>query len=168
MQIVTGFVCLAKRDLNPPDEVLFGKNIKNRRNFQCFEEALMPYDTLRDVKKAIPFIKKAPYVLSAIPAKIEMRIAARNIEEMDSLRDEKSLIVIAKNASLPNYVEYWLLGPIVEGRPNFSPIGCAHLRDNGYKVFEFYESAKLAVYEMERQGGLPSQIATFSLEEIMS
>jgi len=169
MQIVTGFVCMAKRDLNPPDEVLFGKNISNnKRNFQRFEETLKPYDTLRDVKKAIPFIKKAPYVLSAVPAKIEMRIAARNIEEMDSLRNEKSLIVIAKNANLPKHVEYWLLGPIVEGIPNFSPIGCAHLRDNGYKVFKSYESTKLVVYEMERHGGLPSQIATFNLEKIMS
>ena len=107
-------------------------------------------------------------MLSAVPAKIEMRLAARTVEEMDSLCNEKSLIVVAKNAELPKHVEYWLLGPIVEGIRNFSPISCAHLRDNGYKVFRSYESIKLVVYEMERQGGLPSQMATFSLEKIMS
>jgi len=171
MREVKGYVCFADFELHA---ILFGKRINTLANIprQFYENwrsnDFTPYDRLKDAKRACKAIKKnLSSVLSAIPAKINMKIAEKwNFEEIRKL-NEKSLVVIMINDDIPP-TQHILIGGYVEGKQSAYPLSGAYMEDTKFKkTINRFESAEYIAHEVCRQGQCPALIAEFHLEKLV-
>jgi hypothetical protein len=162
MKQVQGYVCLAEFRTrgNFDIQIIYGRSHGNRvlyGNIEGNDFAVFESKEERDVSSAL--VKQFISVKNVRPAFLQMKIAGTE-EEIATLRDEKSLAVIAFDSSLRFNR---LVGPFVEGRPLWEEMPYALMRTTDYAPFTDLEKAKSAAREIERQMRYLTRIAAFDL-----
>lgn len=165
MREIKGFVCLVvPRDTFSTIELLFGKNMGNGQgHYESLESNdLTLFTNRREAQLARDELKQRKDFSEVSLVRIEINMA-ETLEEADSLRRRKNLIVVRKNPEFFN--ETLLIGRAIEERRRY-PLYGSLLSDNGMLPFTEFESAEYTAKEEHRQAQCPSFIATFKIKRL--
>ena len=178
MRKVDGYICVAELNIvqDVPRRRLFGPNVGH--GIDLYESLITndfaTYSNKKFARKVRTQLRKNQEFnfRSVDLARLVMDIA-ETLEELTIFENSSDLIIIQINSDFPPTSKK-LLGPDLPGRWDLHPIPGAYIIDTDFKTFgpdpEFirtpYQRAIDLGAEVNRQGGLPFQLATFKLEYV--
>ena len=168
MKTIDGYVCITKKEYPKGLEtcLLFGENKGKGEKFceNIVSNNFSTYKSKTLARKGQKQLLQRNEFDSVQIAKLHMDIVETK-DELNKLKDCNSLVVIMIDDDLGHKYNY-LLGPIVDGLPDFGPIPGAFLKDTNFKTFDSLDKALYLAREVNRQAQCGAPIATFSLEYI--
>lgn len=163
MKEIEGFVCVARND---KVDVIYGPSKKDR--IEPWESFITNNLTVFNNPEKAGMVRKELESLEGfgyrdVPVfKLNLRIAETQ-SELDLIAQETGFVILQLNEQ---WGEIKLYGPHVQGKSVAEVLPCSPLELNGLHSFPRLEPAIYAAQELLRQGGLPTQIAIFSLKVV--
>jgi hypothetical protein len=168
MRIENGYVCVAGVEKTSyTQEILFGRRVTNKgKKYESLQtNGIRAYDTLAEALEASYEIERNNGFHKIDVKNLRMTIAEKR-EELEKLKDQRSLVVIRLERGVNGGVVLWrLLGPRVKGRPDVLPTPAAQIIDTGFTTFRDFDQAIELGREVNR-GDCGFQLASFQLENI--
>jgi len=171
MRKISGYLCawIENGRFYKSEYVLCGKNTDETRKklWQNFEtNNLTPFKTESNAHKALEELLGMDITVSVQLAKVKMYMAV-TLDEMQELRDSKSLVAIQHNDDEGSTQSYTIFGPCrIDGAPTAYPLSGTLIGCNGLKGWKDYDAAFWAVNDICRQAQRKAYLADWNLELI--
>lgn len=189
MKIIKGIVCVTSwSDSHQTYHALFGKNCgPGRQHYQNLNSNnLTPFDEIDEARQAFEQLRRRKDIQPTGLCRLTMKLA-ENLEEGESLKNEKALIAVESLVDHESGKSRWdsvsLYGRRVKGCMGFD--SRSELCDNGllpyieekWKAYDYfsgpkviirtaYEQARYAACEIIRQNFSFATISTFKLRKL--
>ena len=171
MRKISGYLCawIESGRFYKSEYVLCGKNIDEKRkklwlNFEA--NGLTPFKTESQAHKALEELLKQDITVSVQLARLKMCMAV-TLDEMQELKDSKSLVAIQHNDDEGWTQSYTIFGPCrIDGAPTAYPLSGTLIGCNGLKGWKDYDAAFWAVNDICRQAQRKAYLADWNLELI--